>query len=322
MAKYANLVIITGHNAERSEYYFSFRVRKAVAEINRRPTACTPSLSSYHWAVQTHPRKSGKPNGHIRPFLLTKLLTLKILAMRTEHHTPRVVFVSSVGHSMMAGVDFGSLPRPDVTRYVPKDGTYGTQALKQLLRLVGKPDGIEAKTGEMQAGEALVWKTYRFTFSVAISVKMMVAWKSSSINTGESLGTKIRIEYDLPILTVTQTQMHRPNPRNLEDAVNIGESTQRQEHHQGFVWQGVWEIAETINELPRRVPMVKGRLSPSTIFGGFGRITARKLRKNDHRQGQEQKMRTVGKKGGHSRDDSFNTQPLAKMISIENRNGR
>jgi hypothetical protein len=25
VAKYANLVIITGHNAERSEYYFSFR---------------------------------------------------------------------------------------------------------------------------------------------------------------------------------------------------------------------------------------------------------------------------------------------------------
>jgi hypothetical protein len=85
------------------------------------------------------------------------------------------------------------------TGATPEDGTYGIQALKQLLRLGGKPDGIEAKTSETQAGGALVWKTYRFTFSIAISVKMTVAWKSSSISTGESLRTKIRTEYDLPI---------------------------------------------------------------------------------------------------------------------------
>jgi NAD(P)-dependent dehydrogenase (short-subunit alcohol dehydrogenase family) len=65
--------------------------------------------------------ESQMATNHVRPFLLTKLLIPKILAARTEHYTPRVVFVASVGHSMTAWVDFDTLARPDATRYVPKD---------------------------------------------------------------------------------------------------------------------------------------------------------------------------------------------------------
>ncbi|KAJ7894456.1 hypothetical protein B0H14DRAFT_2559240 [Mycena olivaceomarginata] len=140
VAKYANLVIITGHNAERLnlaegaiknnilpanirplilDLSSLSAVRKAAAEIN--------AIEGPLHAVQTHPKKSGKSNGHIRPFLLTKLLTPKILAARTEHYTPRVVLVSSVGYSMMAEVDFGSLARLDATRYVPKVPYYTFQ---------------------------------------------------------------------------------------------------------------------------------------------------------------------------------------------------
>jgi NAD(P)-dependent dehydrogenase (short-subunit alcohol dehydrogenase family) len=65
--------------------------------------------------------ESQMATNHIGPFLLTKLLIPKILAARTEHYTPRAVFVASVGHLMTAGVDFDTLARPDATRYVPKE---------------------------------------------------------------------------------------------------------------------------------------------------------------------------------------------------------
>ncbi|KAJ7131252.1 hypothetical protein C8R44DRAFT_850068 [Mycena epipterygia] len=42
---------------------------------------------------------------HVGPFLLTKLLTPKLLAARTADYTPRVVFVSSAAHAAAAGVD-------------------------------------------------------------------------------------------------------------------------------------------------------------------------------------------------------------------------
>ncbi|KAJ6471746.1 NAD-P-binding protein [Mycena vitilis] len=50
---------------------------------------------------------------HIAPFLLTKLLTPKLLASRTTLYTPRAVFVASIGHSQGLGVDFGVLAHPD-----------------------------------------------------------------------------------------------------------------------------------------------------------------------------------------------------------------
>ncbi|KAJ7878730.1 hypothetical protein B0H14DRAFT_3435338 [Mycena olivaceomarginata] len=68
----------------------------------------------------------------IGPFLLTKLLTPKILAARMEHYTPCVVYVSSLGHSMTAGVDFNTLSRPDATRYVCKLSAPSTHLLSSI----------------------------------------------------------------------------------------------------------------------------------------------------------------------------------------------
>jgi NAD(P)-dependent dehydrogenase (short-subunit alcohol dehydrogenase family) len=69
---------------------------------------------------------------HIGPFLLTKLLTPKILAARTELYTPRVVFISSIGHGMGTGVNFETLGRPDPTLYTPKDAYYQSKAANVL----------------------------------------------------------------------------------------------------------------------------------------------------------------------------------------------
>jgi NAD(P)-dependent dehydrogenase (short-subunit alcohol dehydrogenase family) len=76
--------------------------------------------------------ESQMATNHIGSFLLTKLLTPKILAARTEHYTPRVAFVSSVGHSM---TDFDTLARPDATGYVPKDAYNQCKAANVLCAI-------------------------------------------------------------------------------------------------------------------------------------------------------------------------------------------
>ncbi|KAJ7451891.1 hypothetical protein FB451DRAFT_1409504 [Mycena latifolia] len=62
---------------------------------------------------------------HIGPSLLTKLLAAKILAATTVDYTPRVVFVSSNGHSSGTGVNFNTVGRPDPALYEPMEAYYG-----------------------------------------------------------------------------------------------------------------------------------------------------------------------------------------------------
>jgi NAD(P)-dependent dehydrogenase (short-subunit alcohol dehydrogenase family) len=50
---------------------------------------------------------------HFGPFLLTKLLAPKLLAVRTTSYVPRVVFVASAAHARGPGVDLATLRRPD-----------------------------------------------------------------------------------------------------------------------------------------------------------------------------------------------------------------
>ncbi|KAF7365612.1 Short-chain dehydrogenase/reductase family protein [Mycena venus] len=69
---------------------------------------------------------------HISPFLLTKLLAPKILAARSEQYTPRVVFVSSVGHGLGTGVNFDTLGKPDPASYVAMDAYYQAKAANVL----------------------------------------------------------------------------------------------------------------------------------------------------------------------------------------------
>ncbi|KAJ7494104.1 hypothetical protein FB451DRAFT_1491748 [Mycena latifolia] len=59
---------------------------------------------------------------HIGPFLLTKLLTPKLLAAGSESYTPRVVMVSSIAHAKGPGMSLNTLAHPDPEKYIPNDG--------------------------------------------------------------------------------------------------------------------------------------------------------------------------------------------------------
>ncbi|KAJ7675913.1 hypothetical protein DFH06DRAFT_977555 [Mycena polygramma] len=146
LAKHANLVIITGHNPSRLKLAEKAikkdvptanirplildlssltTVRKAAAEVN---TYTEPvHILIHNAAAPIAPFKLTVDNlenqmatDHIGPFLLTKLLAPKLIATRTVHFTPRVVFVSSIGHglgSVDTGVNFNTLGRSDPALY-------------------------------------------------------------------------------------------------------------------------------------------------------------------------------------------------------------
>ncbi|KAJ7770076.1 hypothetical protein B0H16DRAFT_1881843 [Mycena metata] len=139
IAKYANLVIITGYNTERlklSEEAIKKEipsanvrplildltslaaVRKAAAEVNAYP-------EPLHVLINNAASGGGKYNltvdnleeqmatDHIGPFLFTKLLAPKLLAARTTSYTPRVIYVSSSTHTLGPGINLDMVARGD-----------------------------------------------------------------------------------------------------------------------------------------------------------------------------------------------------------------
>ncbi|KAJ6589641.1 hypothetical protein B0H19DRAFT_1104399 [Mycena capillaripes] len=143
IAKYANLVIITGYNAERlklSEDEIKKQqpsanirrltldlsslaaVRTAAAEVNAYSEPIHVLINNA--AAPTGPFKltvdkleSQMGTGHVGPFLFTKLITPKLLAARTSTYTPRVVWLSSTAHKFGKGVDFDNFKVPDPEKY-------------------------------------------------------------------------------------------------------------------------------------------------------------------------------------------------------------
>ncbi|KAJ7712034.1 hypothetical protein B0H16DRAFT_584065 [Mycena metata] len=143
LAKHANLVIITGYNAERlklSEETIKKdvpsanlrtltldlssldAVRKAAAEVNAYPEPlhvvihnAAASISKFKLTVDG--LESQMATSHIGPFLLTKLIAPKILAAGTASYTPRVVFVSSSAHRMGPAIDLDAVGKPNASTY-------------------------------------------------------------------------------------------------------------------------------------------------------------------------------------------------------------
>ncbi|KAJ7628195.1 hypothetical protein DFH06DRAFT_1442091 [Mycena polygramma] len=131
IAKYANLVVITGYNDERlklSEEAIKAEVlsanihrltldlsslegvRKAAAEVNAHPQPLHVLI--HNAAAAMGPFKltvdgleSQMATGHVGPFLLTKLLLPKLRSAASKIYTPRVVFVSGRSHLLCKGVD-------------------------------------------------------------------------------------------------------------------------------------------------------------------------------------------------------------------------
>ncbi|KAF7348087.1 Short-chain dehydrogenase/reductase family protein [Mycena sanguinolenta] len=126
LAKHANLVIITGYNSERRLSEKAIKketpsanirrlildlsslaaVRKAAAEVNAYPEPLhvlihNAAAGGGAFKLTVDGFESQIATNHIGPFLFTKLLTPKLLAAQSESYTPRVVVVSSEGHSFV-----------------------------------------------------------------------------------------------------------------------------------------------------------------------------------------------------------------------------
>ncbi|KAJ7150710.1 hypothetical protein C8R46DRAFT_497218 [Mycena filopes] len=142
IAKHAQLIIVTGYNAERlrlSEEAIkqetpSANVRKLQIDLSSLAAVRTAAAEVNSWPEPLHvvmhnaattigPFKltvdkleSQMATAHVGPFLFTKLIAPKILAAGTSSYTPRVVFLSSSIHAM-GGVDFETLVIPDPAKY-------------------------------------------------------------------------------------------------------------------------------------------------------------------------------------------------------------
>ncbi|KAF7348071.1 Short-chain dehydrogenase/reductase family protein [Mycena sanguinolenta] len=143
LAKYANLVIITGYSTERrvlSEAAIKKEtpsanirqlvldlsslaaVRKAAAEVNAYPeplhvlihNAAAGAGGAFKRSVDGF--ETQMATNHIGPFLLTKLLAPKLLAARSGSYTPRVVVVSSKAHAA-APLDLNAVAHPNPETY-------------------------------------------------------------------------------------------------------------------------------------------------------------------------------------------------------------
>ncbi|KAJ6453108.1 NAD-P-binding protein [Mycena sanguinolenta] len=142
IAKYANLVIITGYNTERLQLSEDAikkdvpsanirqlvldlsslaAVRKAAAEVNAYSEPLhvlihNAAAGGGNFKLTTDGFESQMATAHIGPFLLTKLLAPKLLAARSESYTPRVVMVSSEGHAYCA-LNLHTVAHPDAAAY-------------------------------------------------------------------------------------------------------------------------------------------------------------------------------------------------------------
>ncbi|KAF7368866.1 Short-chain dehydrogenase/reductase family protein [Mycena venus] len=143
IAKYANLVIITGHNAERLKLSEDAlkkdipganirtlllnlasldAVRKAAEEVNAYPEQIdilinNAASSICRFRLTTDGFEQQIATDHLGPFLFTALILLKILAAQTVSYTPRVVFVASGAHAWSEGVKLDEIEHPNESTY-------------------------------------------------------------------------------------------------------------------------------------------------------------------------------------------------------------
>ncbi|KAJ7467429.1 hypothetical protein B0H11DRAFT_2239431 [Mycena galericulata] len=161
IAKYANLLVITGYNTERlklSEDAIKKQVptanihrlvldlsslaavRKAAAVVNANPEPLHVLI--HNAAAVIGPFKLTVDNlenqfatDHVGPFLFTKLLTPKLLASATSTYTPRVVFVASAVHAFGQGVNFDVLAKPDPSKFQISDAYFQAKSANILTAI-------------------------------------------------------------------------------------------------------------------------------------------------------------------------------------------
>ncbi|KAJ6628592.1 hypothetical protein B0H10DRAFT_2209497 [Mycena sp. CBHHK59/15] len=162
IAKYANLVVITGYNAERLKLTEEgikkdvpsanirqltldlsslAAVRRAAAEVNASPLPLHVLIHNAAAVIGPFKLTVDKlenqfATDHVGPFLLTKLLAPKLLKSATADYTPRVVYVSSGAHAFGAGVDFDNIcPNPDPTKHTSTGAYFQAKSANILTAL-------------------------------------------------------------------------------------------------------------------------------------------------------------------------------------------
>ncbi|KAJ7688119.1 hypothetical protein B0H17DRAFT_1203128 [Mycena rosella] len=162
IAKYANLVIIAGYNAERLQLAedaiknevpaVNIRklildlsslaaVRVAAAELNAYPEPlhvlinnAVGALAPFKVTVDNLEKQMA--TGHVGPFLFTNLIAPKLLAAASSSYTPRVIFVASAAHTFSTTIDFATLAKPDPSKYEsifhPYNDTKGANVLTAI----------------------------------------------------------------------------------------------------------------------------------------------------------------------------------------------
>ncbi|KAF7299497.1 Short-chain dehydrogenase/reductase family protein [Mycena indigotica] len=144
IAKYAKLVVMTGHNAERLQLAEQAlkkdnpranlrrlivdlssmaSVRKAAVEVLAYPEPLHVLIhnAAAHFGPQIALSADGLDSqfatDHVGPFLLTKLLLPKLYAALDSSWKPRVIFVSSLAHSWAESIDYDHLLKPKTGKY-------------------------------------------------------------------------------------------------------------------------------------------------------------------------------------------------------------
>ncbi|KAJ6568790.1 hypothetical protein B0H19DRAFT_1256504 [Mycena capillaripes] len=160
IAKYANLVIITGYNLERLKLSEE-AIKKEVPTANIRPLVLDlSSLAAVRqaaaevntWSEPLHVLihnaaaaissfkltadnlESQIATDHIGPFLFTKLVIHKLLAAShaTPNYVPRVVYVSALGQAFGTGVNFTTIGHPDPEGYDAWDAYFQAKSANVL----------------------------------------------------------------------------------------------------------------------------------------------------------------------------------------------
>ncbi|KAJ7366259.1 hypothetical protein DFH08DRAFT_678623, partial [Mycena albidolilacea] len=176
LAKYANLVIITGYNSERQAIIKEVpganirqlvldlsslaAVRKAAAEVNA-------YAEPLHVLINNAAAPAGKfkltvdnletqiATDHIGPFLFTKLLVPKLLAARAESYTPRVVIVASLAHTFGSGIDLNMVANADPVKYKGSHNYFQAKSANILFgRELSKRAGGKLNAFSLHPGRA------------------------------------------------------------------------------------------------------------------------------------------------------------------------
>ncbi|KAJ7644678.1 hypothetical protein FB45DRAFT_1053371 [Roridomyces roridus] len=159
LAQHVDILYIAGHNSERLKLVEESLKREApFTDIRPLSSISPPSPPS----AKPQPKSIRTPNhfmhviihnaaapigpfklttdglesqiatDHIGPFLLTKLLTAKLLSGATATYTPRVILTSSVSAVLGAGVDFAIIGRADPENYHPVNAYFQAKAAAAL----------------------------------------------------------------------------------------------------------------------------------------------------------------------------------------------